>query len=365
MRRYGSTLLAMAIALSMGASGPQVPTAGPVPATPPPFAGELSVMTYNVHGLPWPVAWGRPAQLVQIAATLRDLRAHGRNPHIVVLQEAFTRDAQSIGQASGYRYVVNGPSSDMPGSAQPDGAGRLFARAGSWLKGEGLGKYVGSGLQILSDYPVVGVRRFAFPAFACAGYDCLANKGALMASIKLPDRADPVDIVTTHLNSRHASGVSNDRSLQAYREQVGYLTMFIRAAHDPSRALIVAGDFNVGLTAQRREALLAPVLTRWSPASQPMDDAYGAAHRTGIALSPDARFSHRRARDWEFYAPGTQSMIALHRIDVPFGHAPDGSMLSDHVGYTAIFDLSRAISRTRPSTSFARSKASVSGGAPA
>jgi len=45
MRRYGSTLLAMAIALSMGASGPQVPTSGPVPATPPPFAGESSVMT--------------------------------------------------------------------------------------------------------------------------------------------------------------------------------------------------------------------------------------------------------------------------------------------------------------------------------
>ena len=51
----------------------------------------------------------------------------------------------------------------------------------SFWRGERSGKVAGSGLQILSDYPIVAIRRQAFPEAACAGYDCLANKGIVMA----------------------------------------------------------------------------------------------------------------------------------------------------------------------------------------
>lgn len=280
----------------------------------------------------------------------------------MVLQEAFTKEAQSVGQAAGYRYIVTGSSAAMAGNSMASDSDSDLLRDPSWLKGEGIGKYVGSGLQILSDYPITGVRRMAFPAFACAGYDCLANKGALLASITLPDRPDPVDIVTTHLNSRRASKVSDERSLKAYRLQLVSLTDFIRKAHDPARALIVAGDFNVGRAKARRTALLLDARTEWSSPQALMRDAYGSAVQARLPLSADAAFSHRRARDWQFYASGAATGLDLSGIDVPFGHAADGSMLSDHVGYVARFRLSR---RLVPVTSFARSTASAYGAAPA
>jgi endonuclease/exonuclease/phosphatase family metal-dependent hydrolase len=343
VHRLKLVFLGLTIAMSVGASLPRAVDIAPPPPLPVDFDGQLSVMTYNVHGVPWPVGWGRPAQLTQIAGTLRDLRSHGRNPHIVVLQEAFTEDAKAIGREAGYRYIVDGPSAELVSSALPTAADLSFANRGSWMKGEKLGKFVGSGLQILSDFPVVGVRRMAYPAYACAGYDCLANKGALLASVALPGRTDPVDIVTTHLNSRRSSGVDDARSIYAYRLQVKFLTDFIRRAHDPQRALLVAGDFNVGRATPRRTGLLTSVRTQWAQDGD-IDDAYGEAARIGVPLSSDDRFSHSRARDWQFYAPGKSTDLELDGIDVPFGHNKDGGMLSDHVGYTAVY---RIFSRDR------------------
>lgn len=343
MRKMKSTFLGLVIAMSVGASLPRAnPVAQPLHLSVD-FDGQLSVMTYNVHGVPWPVGWGRPAQLTQIAETLRDLRSRGRNPHVVVLQEAFTEDAQAIGREAGYRYIVDGPSAELVSSERPTAADRLFASSGSWIKGEGLGKFVGSGLQILSDFPIVGVRRMAYPTYACAGYDCLANKGALLASLALPGEAEPIDIVTTHLNSRRSSGVADARSIYAYRLQVKFLTDFIRRAHDPQRALLVAGDFNVGRATPRRTDLLASVRTQWVQDGD-IDDAYGEAVRIGLPLSSDARFSRSRARDWQFYTRGKSTDLELDGIDVPFGHDKYGGMLSDHVGYTATY---RIFSRSR------------------
>lgn len=324
--------------MSVGASLPRVNPIAPSSVSPVNFDGKLSVMTYNVHGVPWPVGWGRPAQLTQIAQTLRDLRSHGRNPHVVVLQEAFTDDAQAIGREAGYRYIVDGPSAELASNERPTAADLSFASSGSWMKGEGMGKFVGGGLQILSDFPIVGARRMAYPAYACAGYDCLANKGALLASVALPGQAEPVDIVTTHLNSRRSSGVADARSIYAYRLQVKFLTDFIRHAHDPQRALLVAGDFNVGRATPRRTDLLTSVRTQWVQDGD-IDDAYGEAVRIGLPLSSDARFSRSRARDWQFYTPGKSTDMELDGIDVPFGHNKDGGMLSDHVGYTAIYRI--------------------------
>lgn len=340
LRRLRSALLALALAASLSASAPGGAQGSMLPSSPVPFTGELSVMTYNIHGVPWPVGWGRSAALSQIAGALRDFRAQGRNPHIVLLQEAFTDDARAIGREAGYRYVVDGPSAEMTSSERPTGVDLAFGSKGSWANGEGLGKYAGAGLQILSDFPIVGVRRMVYPAFACAGYDCLANKGALLASVALPDRPDPVDVITTHLNSRHASGVPDARSLYAYRRQVGYLTDFIHRAHDPNRALIVAGDFNVGREKTRMADLLEQVRTKWVQ-NDDIDDAYGEAARMGLRLSSDALLSRQRAKDWQFFTPGKSTDLELSGIDAPFGRARDGSMLSDHVGYTAIFGLSR------------------------
>ncbi|WP_242123564.1 endonuclease/exonuclease/phosphatase family protein [Sphingobium sp. Sx8-8] len=309
-----------------------------LPEAPSAFDGTLPVMTYNIHGLPWPVAWGRDADFTRIAARLRLLRGEGRNPHIVVLQEAFTQEAQAIGREAGYRYIATGADQDAVNGQVPTASDRAFAAAESWSHGEGLPKFVGSGLQILSDYPIVDTRRIVFPAFACAGFDCLANKGALLARIRLPGQPEPVDIVTTHLNSRRASGVANDRSNHAYGLQLACLGDFIRSNHDPRNAMIVAGDFNMGHDPARRSDLLTGAFRQWLPGAA-VADAYDEAGRKAIPLNGDARYSRYRARDWEFFTGSPTMRLSLRGIDVPFGHAADGSMLSDHVGYTAIFDV--------------------------
>ena len=305
-----------------------------------PFDGTLSVLTYNVKGSAWPIAWGRPGALGQIAARLQDLRRRGRNPRIVVLQEAFTDDARSIGRAAGYRFVVDGPDAADVGNAPMTAEDRRFVDAASWWRGETEGKMVGSGLQILSDYPILRVRRLAFPAFACAGYDCLANKGALLVTVRLPGAASPVDIVTTHLNSRHSSGVGDERSLYAYQRQVALLTAFINRWHDPALPLIAAGDFNVGAARPRWFALRAQ-LAAWRGAD-PIRDALHEVARGSSALPRDVAAVMRHATDWEFFASGTHARLNAIAIRVPFGPDAAGNMLSDHIGYVSSFRLAGA-----------------------
>lgn len=336
----------LALLLAASLSGQQLPVAALSPA-PAPFDGTLSVLTYNVKGLPWPVALHRTSALAKIAERLRALRRIGRSPQIVVLQEAFTIEAQEIGAAAGYRYVATGPDAGETGVAANDNDDRMFMAGARWWRGETEGRFVGSGLRILSDYPIVAVRRIAFPASACAGLDCLANKGAVMATIAVPGAPAAVDVFDTHLNSRRASRADDQRSTIAYRRQVDALTRFVRTNHDPRHSLIVAGDFNMGWPAARRAALLseAPAWTHL-----PVDLALDAFARNGGALSADATYSHRRAKDLQFFAGGERAKLEVVGVDVPFGRDGDGEMLSDHVGYVARFRLTYRASGPAPSS---------------
>lgn len=305
------------------------------------FDGTLSVLTYNVKGLPWPLASGRPEAFAAMADRLRAMRADGRNPHIVVLQEAFTQDAQSIGRAGGYRFIAYGPDAWAVDAAPAAPADRRHLAGASWWKGETGAKLLGSGLQILSDYPVLAVRSMAFPDFACAGYDCLANKGAVMVTVDVPGAPAPVDIVTTHLNCRRKSGVGHARSLYAYRRQAALLSRFIAQNHNPDHPLIVAGDFNVGKDAGRRHYLFRELRYGRGQAF-PVTDALREVAASGQDLPADALLSLRRAKDWQFHASSSTASLTALAIDVPFGTEKDGGMLSDHVGYTSVFRLERA-----------------------
>src|SRR4051812_5264204 len=78
-------------------------------------SSELRILSYNVEGLPWPVASGRAAAADRIASTLRALREQGRQPQVVALQEAFSAAAKRIGRNGGYSYAAYGPSTDDAG----------------------------------------------------------------------------------------------------------------------------------------------------------------------------------------------------------------------------------------------------------
>jgi len=338
MKRSSKAALAL---LAMAGAAWITPISGKVAAVPPatpivagtPSRDVLSVLTYNVHGLPWPFAVGRPAALRQIAARLASMRAEGAAPEIVVMQEAFTGAAVRIGREAGYRYVVQGPDARQR-DADPDGAtDAAFLAKARWNRGETEGPLLDSGLVILSDYPIVATETVAYPRDACAGYDCLANKGAVLARVAVPGLPAPVDIVTTHLNCRERTGVSVARADTAYRRELATLAGFIARAHDPQLPMIVAGDFNVGKSMSRRAAVAAAIE---GLGAQPALATMVGDH---AMLPADALLSWRKNKDLQLAVSSPATRVSVQAIATPFGHDIGGTMLSDHVGYIASYRI--------------------------
>lgn len=312
---------------------------------------SLSVMTYNVHGLPWPLATGREGAFMRISARLSSLRHANAQPHIIVLQEAFTKEAKQIAPRAGYRFIVNGPSRDLESTVRASRQDAEFANAASFLNGETSGKFLDSGLQIASDYPILSVRRAAFPVFACAGYDCLANKGLLLVTISVPGSATAITVATTHMNSKRASGVSQERSLYAYRRQVAMIDNFIAANRDPNLPIIFAGDFNASNVA-RRSYLISKGPLNWSrlPMQSALQNCMADAAQRGEAINALAATVIKRGRDWQFYERGVSASVEAVKLVVPFGRERDGTMLSDHIGYGIIYRFQKSLPLARRTT---------------
>lgn len=339
-------LIAMAPMLFVATVPPAASAAQPY-TSPQPVAAGLSIMAYNVKGLPWPITSDRAVDFARIEERLLAMRARGAQPHVVILQEAFTAPAKAIARRSGYRYVVEGPSRDLPSPVQPRLGDRPFIDGASFFKGERSGKQVSSGLMLASDYPILSVRREAFPAFACAGYDCLANKGILMVTIAVPGSATPVTVVTTHMNSKKASGVSQERSLYAYRRQVEIIDDFLTRYRNPDLPVILAGDFNAS-SAERRSFLTAHSAANWTTKRRlPIDNALQHCLKPGEpcgrAVPSIVATVFQRGRDWQFFSPGYRASIQAIAMAVPFGRERDGTMLSDHVGYGVTYRLTQAL----------------------
>ena len=299
----------------------------------------LTVLTYNIEGLPWPARTDRDEDLARIAEQLQGLRAEGRQPHVVLFEEAFSTEARGIAVKAGYRYIADGPAASDVGAPPVSPDDRAFMKQARFLSGEKWGKLRGSGLRIASDYPILDVRRMAYPAYACAGMDCLANKGVVLVTIAIPGVSKPVAIVATHLNSRRAARVSFDRSFYAYRRQVDALSDFVHANIPPGTPFIVAGDFNAGQEPQRRAYLLQKA-AGWAdgvPVKAALETCLEAGAQCPTDNRDDLAFSQKRGRDWQLFASGGSEGLVLQSMSALFGHDAEGRMLSDHVGYAATY----------------------------
>ena len=303
---------------------------------------ELSVLTYNIEGLPWPARSGRSEDLARIADQLRALRDQGRQPHVVLFEEAFSHKARAIAHDAGYLYVADGPSATETGAPVTSIADRAFNAAARFFAGEKWGKWRGSGLRIASDYPILAVKRMAYST--CAGMDCLANKGAVLVTIAVPGVAQPVAIIDTHLNSRRAARVSVDRSFYAYQRQVDALSDFVRANVAPGMPFIVAGDFNAGQEPRRRDYLLhqAAAWRSDTPVRAALDTCLQAGDLCATDNRSDLAFSQKRGRDYQLFASSGAANLTLKSMAALFGHDPNGRMLSDHVGYAATYLIGEA-----------------------
>lgn len=287
-------------------------------------AADLSLMTYNVKGLPWPIAQGRPDAILAIGDRLARMRAQGRQPTVVVLQEAFIDDAKAIGDRAGYAYQVHGPYLRSEAGVGAEG---------SWYLGETGPSTLDSGLVILSDLPITDVARGAFPTDSCAGYDCMAAKGVVMVTVDVPGRG-PVSIANTHLNSRAASGAPYERTHAAYRRQTEFLAAFIRDHRQAGVPLILAGDFNRDQRPQRIAALGQAM----RGSHEGLRDALRHALVAPAGRS-DAESIRESARDMQFVFDSAQTRVEVSGAEVPFGTEPGGEGLSDHMGFTIRYRL--------------------------
>ena len=71
-----------------------------------------------------------------------------------------------------------------------------------------------------------------------------------------------------------------------------------------------------------------------------MRDALRACRRTSCKFPALAEEALTRAKDWQLFASTHLGSLVAERVQVPFGRAADGSMLSDHIGYSTTYRLS-------------------------
>lgn len=331
-------LALLATASLLGASAMSAPGYNIEPAdtsTWPAATGAVSVMSYNIKGLPWPIALGREDAISAIGQRLAAMRSSGAQPRLVLLQEAFGDTAKALGEAGGYRFVVTGPLVSMSHESHP--IGHAFAEDGQWIKGERSGSLTGSGLAILSDYPVVKIARYAFPEGACAGYDCLAAKGVLVAWIDVPGAGEPIVVVDTHLNARRATHVTRERADRAYAWQVAAVRKFLSKALPPDTPVIFGGDFNTGQAPARVAAISRPFVD-----GAQIDGLRTvlAANKVMFGSKTEAQRIVNRNKDIIFSRDGVRVALRPERAWIPF---PVGSQapLSDHAGFVIDFSLER------------------------
>lgn len=293
---------------------------------------QLSVLTYNIHGLPWPIADGRGAALRAIGRELAAMREAGRRPDVVLIQEGFRGEIADLVKVSGYRFWAAGPSrSDRPPDAPP-GRASAYKAVRYPMAGEGWGKFTGSGLHILSDLPILEVR--SEPYRACAGLDCLANKGVMLARIALPGGAGEIDIVNTHMNARGASRTPIARTLRAHNLQTEQLVSFIKREHAADIPLLVGGDFNVrGAPARYDYEGDARPYTVVSQFCDALD-----AHCEGQSPAA-ARKPWLGSQDLQAFRPGGPVNVLPVRVATVFDAARGERALSDHVGYLVRYQL--------------------------
>lgn len=322
----------LALGALLGSVSFAQPTAAPLASLQlgqaPVVRGDFSVLTYNVKGLPWPIARGREEPLRLIGERLARMRAAGCQPTVVVLQEAFINDAKAIGRIAGYRYRASGPT-------VRDDDRTPASRKRTWYRGETMGTVLDSGLVLLSDVSISDVKRVAFPAGSCGGYDCLAAKGVLAATLTFPG-GRKVTVATTHMNARGASGIPANEADAAYAREAAALREVL-SERAGNTVMIIAGDFNRGQwpsrTASLRRAVAA--INGGAAPSEGLRTVM-AADPAGLGANSDAQWIRSHARDLQFVIQGARQIRPVAAA-IPFGTEADGSTLSDHHGFTIAY----------------------------
>jgi hypothetical protein len=300
---------------------------------------EISVLTYNVHAFPWPLRVDGAGAMEEIGRKLHALRAEGRGPDVLLIQEGFSDDARRIADIGGYPFHAEGSS--RADSLRVGEAARgqtpvedLIAGA-DWTKGETLGPLIGSGLRAFSRFPIAETAGSSFGRYACAGYDCLAGKGVLGVRIDVPGVPGGVAFFTTHLNANKRSGVSQTRSGQAYELQLARLKTFMGERLPSDVPVIFGGDFNIK-NQKKRQAQAYELLADFAMVHHYCDANASTCRQD---YHGERRSGWLEPRDVQGFRDGARVRVEPVSVEALFDGGDDGAMYSDHAGYLVKYRL--------------------------
>lgn len=331
-----AALAVLALAVPAWAAEPQQP-AVQISADGKTASMRLDVLTYNLEGVPQRA--GRKAQLQQIGRRLAAMRKAGDAPDIVLFQEAFSDDAKAAVRAAGYPMLVKGPKRTQR-RALPSEADR---RGHLWTKGELGMRLVGSGLAVASVYPIDVHAAEPFSRRACAGFDCLSNKGGLFARIAIPGVPDDLDLFGAHLNAQGASGVKAKRHLSAHEAQVLELGRFIESRRDADNPVILGGDFNMRGSQSRFSFFEGR-----QPLSLVQRYCFERREDCDVRVSWNDDTPWMDTQDLQLFNSGARVKIRPVRVEALFDGRSGGPKLSDHDGLRVIYELSWSLDGPAP-----------------
>jgi endonuclease/exonuclease/phosphatase family metal-dependent hydrolase len=272
----------------------------------------LSVLSYNVHGLPAVIAQDRPRSRAKAIGSL------ARSYDVVLFQEDFEYHSVIRRQMEGSVGIAgNGMAFDPRRLA----AQILLAPVAAVLPhfsvpyGAGLSTFVKSTLALPS-----GVGRAPFRichGWLGASFDCWASKGYLRVRIRTVENAR-VDVYSTHLDAGRGK-----RSTKARRRQLRILADAVER-HSGDRALIVGGDLNLA-------------------ANRPGDWEAMSEFRERLNLrdsgaGPELPFWN--SRDYILYRSGTGAEISVEQAGEALEFVDGNRTLSDHPAVYARFRVS-------------------------
>ena len=164
--------------------------------------GELSLLTYNVAGLPQLISSAETPR----ASSIREIGKQLNRFDLVNVQEDFNYNRQLYADnAHPYRTETMG------------------------------GVPFGDGLSTLSKYPILETKRIAWED--CSGADCFTPKGFSYQRVQLAKDVF-IDVYNVH-----ATAQDNPEAVAARRKNILQLTKYIQEK-SASQAILIMGDFN-------------------------------------------------------------------------------------------------------------------------
>ncbi len=302
---------------------------------------DVDVLIYNVAALPWPIRRNRTQALKLIGEGLKDARERGVAPDIVMIQEGFRRGTKRLIENSGYQNWVRGPKTSDNAPKFSERAPEKFKEGRRFFKGEKVGKLMGAGLYILSDFPIRSKATQPFYKGECAGFDCGSNKGVLWVEIDVPGMPGYLQIFTTHMQSKNAAGVPPERSLTAYNLQFDALDEFVETVFTEEHPMIFGGDFNSKNAQERLDYISNGNARRPTKRSEIVKLTQHFCVTKPIIckaeLNSDGSEPWLDTQDWQGFSSGENVTVTPIRIidveDLTYENAPEikgRRTLSDH-----------------------------------